>query len=282
MNNLSKTFRYVNSLGGEIIFDYDHGYLINKPDGIDTLSINLSTAQGIGQIGATVQAQSVQVRPIVISGIICGDDQDAKKDALQAVVRPDLSGTLYADTWSIAVYVSETPTIGPQKKFANFTLQLTAPYPYWQSEDEGYHHLSGVEGRFKFPWNISKSYQFGTRIQNAYAIINNTGQTDCPFTIVIHATNTVTNPKIENILTGEFLQIEKELVQGEQLVIEITHDRTYVTSNIDGDCRGALTLESNLFRLHTGDNVLRPSADAGLSNIDLEVTYAPERVGIVV
>lgn len=282
MNNLSKTFRYVNSLGGEIIFDYDHGYLINKPDGIDTLSINLSTAQGIGQIGATVQAQSVQVRPIVISGILCGEDQDAKKDALQAVVRPDLSGTLYADTWAIEVYVSETPSIGPQPKFAEFNFSLTAPHPYWKSASQNSLHLVGVEPRFKFPWNTSKSYQFGHRIETAYSIIHNSGQTDCPFKITILAVDTVVDPKIENMLTGEFLQIEKTLVPGEQLVIETTHDRTYVTSSVDGDCRGALTLESNLFRLHTGNNVLRPSAESGLSDVDLSISFAPERVGIVV
>lgn len=282
MSNLSKTFRYVNSLGGEIIFDYDHGYLINKPDGVDTLSINLSTAQGIGQIGATVQAKRVQVRPIVISGILCGDDQDAKKDALQAVVRPDLSGTLYADTWAIEVSVSETPSIGPQPKFAEFNFSLTAPHPYWKNASQNSLHLVGVEPRFKFPWNISKSYQFGHRIETVYSIIHNSGQTDCPFKITILAVDTVVDPKIENMLTGEFLQIEKTLVPGEQLVIETTHDRTYVTSSVDGDCRGALTLESNLFRLHTGDNVLRPSAESGLSDVDLSISFAPERVGIVV
>lgn len=282
MSNLSKTFRYVNSLGGEIIFDYDHGYLINKPDGIDTLSISLSTAQGIGQVGATVQAQSVQVRPITIDGIICGSDQDAKKDALQSVVRPDLSGTLYADNWSIEVYVAETPTVGPQRKFAQFQLQFTAPYPYWQDTSRESHHLLGIENKFKFPWNISQSYQFGSRIQTTYMVIQNAGQTDCPFTVTFNAVDAVSTPKLENMLTGEFMEIEKDLVAGEQLVVEVTHDRTYVTSSVDGDCRGALTLESNLFRLHTGDNVLRPSAESGPSNIDVAISFAPERVGIVV
>ena len=48
MSFLSKTFKYVNLLGQSIVFDYAHGYLISKPDGIDTISVTANTAQGIG------------------------------------------------------------------------------------------------------------------------------------------------------------------------------------------------------------------------------------------
>ena len=80
--------------------------------------------------------------------------------------------------------------------------------------------------------------------------------------------------------TGKFLLIKKSLVSGERLVVEITHERTYVTSSVDGDCRGALSLSSNLFRLNVGDNVLKPEADAGLSNMQVNIDFATEIVGI--
>lgn len=63
-------------------------------------------------------------------------------------------------------------------------------------------------------------------------------------------------------------------------MVEITHDRTYVTSSVDGDCRGALSLQSNLYRLGTGDNVLKPEADSGLNNMQIYINYAAEIVGI--
>ena len=68
MSFLSKTFKYVNSLGQSIVFDYEHGYLISKPDGIDTISVTANTAQGIGQVGATVQSKAIQTRPMTIYG----------------------------------------------------------------------------------------------------------------------------------------------------------------------------------------------------------------------
>lgn len=88
------------------------------------------------------------------------------------------------------------------------------------------------------------------------------------------------NPRITNATTGKFILVKKTLVSGEQLVIRITHDRTYVTSNIDGECRGTLSLSSNLFELDVGDNVLKPEADSGLSNMQVNIDFAIEIVGI--
>ena len=94
MSFLSKTFRYVNELGQEIVFDYEHGYLISLPSGVDTLSVNVNTAQGIGQVGATVQSKSIQPRPITINGKVVGDNAKELKDALMTVISTDLTSKL--------------------------------------------------------------------------------------------------------------------------------------------------------------------------------------------
>ena len=84
------------------------------------------------------------------------------------------------------------------------------------------------------------------------------------------------------MLTGEFLRLEKNLVKDEQIEIKASHGRTTVTSSKDGDCRGALTLESNLYRIHTGDNAWKPTADSGLENVEMSVTFAEESAGVTV
>ena len=124
MSFLSKTFKYVNSLRQSIVFDYEHGYLISKPDGIDTISVTANTAKGIGQVGATVQSKAIQTRPITINGRVIGKDAQSLKDALMTVVRPDLTGVLYAGDWHIDVIVTASPTIGASKRGAPFQLGL--------------------------------------------------------------------------------------------------------------------------------------------------------------
>lgn len=279
-NNLSKTFRYVNENGDSLVFDYSGGFLINKPNGIDTVSVRLNEAQGIDQVGSTIQSTNVQSRPVNISGVFVGEFQTENKDRILSVVRPDLSGKLYADDFYLNVRPTATPTIEPKPCFAAFQFSLLAPYPYWQKDDSASATLSGVSKGFKFPWNISRPYRFGTVMSAQFININNRGQVPIPFTVTFTALAAVTNPKIIDAATNKYLLLNKSLVAGERVVIEITHERTYVTSSVDGECRGALDLASSFFRLKVGDNVLKPDADEGKENLQVDIDYAIEVVGI--
>jgi hypothetical protein len=278
--NLSKTFRYVNENGGTLIFEYANGYLINKPSGIDTVQVNLSQAQGINQVGSTVESKTVQSRPVTISGIIVGADQTARKSELMSVIRPDLPGKLYAVDYYLNVHVTATPVIEAKQKFAHFQFSVNAPYPYWQKDNTVSQALSGVQRQFKFPWNISRTYRFGQWMQTQFMNIHNNGQVPVPFTVTFSAKNDVENPKIIHVTTGEELILNKSMVTGERVVVEITHDRTYVTSSVDGNIRGALDLDSTLFRLGVGDNVLKPEADSGLDQLEVQINFATEIVGV--
>lgn len=279
-NNLSKLFRYENENGDSIVFDYSGGYLINKPTGIDTLSVRMNEAQGIDQVGSTIQSVNVQSRPVNISGVLVGEFQTENKDRLLSVIRPDLSGKLYADEFYLSVRPTATPAIEQKPNFAQFQFSLLAPYPYWQKDDSASATLSGVHKGFKFPWNISRPYRFGEVVSAQFININNRGQVPIPYTVTFTALAGVKNPKIIDAATNKYLLLNKELVAGERVVIEITHERTFVTSSVDGECRGALDLKSNFFRLKVGDNVLKPDADAGKENMQVDVKYAIEVVGI--
>lgn len=279
-NNLSKLFRYVNDNGDSVTFDFAGGYLINKPNGIDTVSISLSQAKGINQTGATIQSKNVQPRPVNITGFLVGEMQDRNKDKLLSVVRPDLGGKLYADDYYLNVYPTATPAIEPKKWGAKFQFSLLAAYPYWCKDDSAAATLAGVQPLFKFPWNISKPYRFGQLVETQFFNVRNGGQVPVPFTATFMASGEVVNPKITNATNGKFLQIKKSLESGERLVVEITHDRTYVTSSVDGDCRGALGLKNTLYELDVGDNVLKPEAESGKSNLQVEISFATEIVGI--
>ena len=279
-NNLSKLFKYVNDNGDIITFDYNGGYLINKPTGIDTLTISLSQAKGINQTGATIQSTNVQPRAVTVSGRIVGDSQSVKKERLLSIIRPDIGGKLFADDMYLTVRATSTPTIEATPNFARFQFSVFAPYPYWRKDDNVATVLSGIQPLFKFPWNISKTYAFGKLMETKFMNVYNKGQVPVPYTATFTAKGDVVNPKISNATTGKFILIKKNLVSGERLVVEITYDRTYVTSNIDGDCRGALSLSSNLYELDVGDNVLKPEADEGLKNMEVNIDYSMEIVGI--
>lgn len=280
--NLTKTFRYVNDEGGSITFLYDQGFLINKPSGIDTLAISHSQAQGINQVGSTFQSSNVQSRPVIINGILVGDFQAENKTKLLSVIRPDLSARLYADDYYLEVKPTATPTIEPKPMFSKFQFSVLAAYPYWQKDGSASETLSGVRKLFRFPWNISRPYRFGEVISAQFITFTNDGQVPIPYTVTFTAIDTVVNPKLIDAATNEYLLLNKTLVAGEKVVVEITHERTYVNSSVDGECRGALDLGSSFFRLKVGDNVIKPEAESGKANLNVQIDYAVEVVGIAV
>lgn len=281
LNNLLKTFVYKNDDGESITLTYDGGYLISKPVGIDTVSVTISEAQGIGQTGTTIRSANVDSRPVTVSGIIVGDDQTEKKERLMEVVRPDLGGKLFCDDYYLEAHPTDTPTIEAKTRHAKFQFSLLAPYPYWMKAENAYAALSGVENRFKFPWNISRPYRFGEVVTRQFITIHNSGQLEVPFTVTFTALDDVTNPKIIDAKTNNYLLVKKSMVAGERLVVEITHDRVYVTSSADGECRGALDIKSKFYRLRVGDNVIKPEADSGKNNLSVSIDYAIEKTGVV-
>lgn len=280
MSFLSKIFRYVNENGESITFTYNAGFLINKPVGIDTLQVSLSQTTGINQVGATIQSANIQPRPVTVSGILVGEFVTNNKEKLLSVVRPDLTAKFYADDYYLNVRPTSTPTIDPAAKFAKFQFSVLASYPYWQKDENAKVNLSTTEYGFKFPWNISMEYYFGKVVETQFFNIINKGQLPVPFTATFFARGDCVNPKITNASNSKFMAINKSLVAGERVVVEITHDRTYVTSSVDGDIRGALSLKSTLNRLEVGDNVLKPEADEGKSQLEVSVDFATEIVGI--
>ena len=280
MSFLSKVFKYVNENGESITFTYNSGFLINKPVGIDTLQVSLSQATGIDQVGATIQSSNVQPRPVTVSGILVGEFVATNKDCLLSVVRPDLTAKLYADDYYLNVRPTSTPTIDPTEKFAKFQFSVLAAYPYWQKDDSAKVVLSGLQYMFKFPWNISREYQFAKLMETQFINVPNRGQLPVPMTVTFYARGNCVNPKITNVNTGKFMTINKSLVAGERVVVEITHERTYVTSSVDGDIRGALSLKSTLNRLDVGDNVLKPEAEEGGNQLEVSIDFATEIVGI--
>lgn len=306
MKDLSKTFKYVNSKGDSITFEIAYGFVISKPAGIDTVQVKMTEAQGINQVGCTVQSKNVQPRAVNISGVLVGEWQAENKEKLIAVIRPDLAGRLYADDYYLDVYPTATPVIESRKRYAAFEFALLAPYPYWQHDSNASKSISGLVYHFRLPfkfgakrkdgtsacvlyddnfdpteWNYYNTYTFAETIVTQFINVQNNGQLPVPYTCIFTAKGEVESPALRNAVTNSFIRVNKTMQAGERITVQVTHEKTYVTSTADGDIRGALSLSSTLFRLDVGDNVLKPEAESGLSNLEVDISFATETVGIV-
>ncbi len=278
-------FTYVNDKGESLAFSAGNGYRIVSITGTSGIPVSANQAQGIGQIGTTVQSRVVQSVPMTITGYIFGTRAQIEQRAerLFAVVLPDVGGKLYHNgRYYRIVTPTSTPVVDSTLRFPGFQFSLLAPYPYWMLDQATKTILTGVLPRFKFPWNISQAYRFGEVIETAFINIRNGGQVACPFTATLNAKGPVVNPRLVNAITGEFLQLNRTMAAGERVTIQITHDLTYVTSTIDGDIRGDLELESTLSSMAVGDNLIKTEADTGASNLVASIDVSIEKVAILI
>lgn len=277
-------FTYVNDNGDSIAFSAANGYRIQTITGTSGISVDPNQAQGIGQIGTSVQSRVVQPVPMTITGYIFGSRAqiEVRADQLSKVVLPDVGGKFYHNgKYYRIVTPTMTPIVDNSLRFPGFQFSLLAPYPYWMLDQATKTILTGVLPRFKFPWNISQEYQFGEIIETAFINIRNNGQVACPFTATLRAKGPVTNPRLVNAITGEFIQLNRSMVAGERVTIQITHDLTYVTSTIDDDIRGDLEITSSLFSMAVGDNLIKTEADSGAINLVASIDIAIEKVAII-
>lgn len=281
---MNDTLLYLNDNGESIELSVSNGYPVDSITGTSGNTVTVTTSKGVGQVGETVQSQIVEPVPMTITGMILGVPSTAKArgERLLEVILPGVKARLYHNgTYYRIVSPTTTPAIETKRWYPHYQFSLLAAYPYWMKDQETKTILTGVVPKFKFPWNISKSYRFGEVIETAFINIVNSGQIPCPYTAVFTAKGTTVNPKLVNAITGKYLLLNRTMVAGERVTVQITHDLTYVTSTIDGDIRGDLDIDSTMWAMEVGNNLIKTEADSGASNVVASINIAIEKVGIV-
>ena len=225
--------------------------------------IEFSESQNMNQIGATIQGESVQAKDISIDGLLLGYAYEQRKALLDTFV-PQVGGRfIFNDEWEIAVVPRITPKIERKRHNPKFMLVMHAPYPYWRRRRETVVSLAGLTRAFRFPWNISVPYRFSTRTESFFANAYNGGNVPASFDVRFVAVTALSNPMITRVGTNEFLRIEKDLEAGETIDISTDSGLTVMSTvqGISTNAFGYLDLDSSLFKLEVGDNMLRYDAD---------------------
>lgn len=261
---MSYQLRYINAHGAYIDFSRQSRCIISDITGLTENYINIAESQGINQVGSTIQGESVQPKNIVVNGEILGQTKDLRQKMLE-IISPATPGRLiFNGEWELEVSPTVTPIIQRNLINAKFQFTLRAPYPYWRRAAASNVMLSGFTPLFRFPWNISNTTRFSKRMESVFANIENRGNVPAKFVVRFTAKTQLTAPQIIKVATREFIRIDKELEAGEVITVDMTGGGVTITSNIMGietDAFGYLDIDSSLFLLDVGDNIIRDSAD---------------------
>ena len=272
----------------EVIFQNDNGkvftfgpnggnwYGMNIGNGLE---VTLGKSQGFAQVGETVETQSIGGSSIDVTGMFFGDIVGGKNN-LRNVCAPLSSGRLiFQKSHYIRVYVKAAPSFSAVKNNGLFKMQFYAPFPFFSAFQESYFLIGGVVPSFRFPVNYGRPHRFGTRSNERYVNVVNSGDVRIPYRLVLRSEGVSTNPTLTNITTFAFLKINGIINIGQFITIFRDDNNVLRAELTDGnqvtDVITWIDDESSLFELDPGDNLISANDEEGGKALIASFTFNP-------
>lgn len=266
---------------GSVEFSINSGFVIEEFDAFGGLNTEFATSIGSKKHGVKVEDQKVLPKTITITGTILGDAREKKK-TLVHVLAPMMKGTLqYNGQYSLVCYPKSSPVVESKNLNPRFSFMLYIPMPYWQNIAESTVGLLSYGSTFQFPWDWGSTFSFsGVSGEIANAI--NKGDAPCAWTLDVYAMGDVVNPKLTKTKTGEFVQVNITLTEGQRLVVSTAQDEMMVTlvdvDETETDVFSYLDIDSSSFMLDVGDNPL--SFEPADSSVSASVSFFENYAGV--
>lgn len=283
---------YENDYGESIEFSKDSGIRISAINDLSSNSVQVSTASGAGQVGASVTGKKVQPKTITFEGAYRYDPAIRRK--LLNVILPGVDAKIrYQDLDAgLDVYLDGTPTMTPSLSdnpfWQNFQFDFFCAYPYWKGIDGELLEFVHYESAFKFPYTFSSTvkWKLTNKIINQLSYISNQGSVPIGFVAKFKARDTVVGPELLKVLTQENIRFSGLTMQvGDQLVISTIPNDSYcritrASNGVEENVFYLMDFESSFFMLDKGDNPLRFDAVSGYENLDVTVEYYITYAGV--
>jgi hypothetical protein len=263
-------------------------FFLTKIDGAGRVRQTVTTFRAPSQDGAFFVSSSVDTRNITIEGRIVAQNIDEsfnlRRQLLQTFT-PKQSGVLRYRQRKIACYVEEVSVANSDIfRAPTFFISLLCPSTFFEAISEKSVDILGLQKAFSFPLEIGENgVEFGVIIAEQTVTIDNDGDVDCGVEIVFTAQNSVTNPSITKVATGEFIKINSTLTSGQELHV-FTHFANKKVVLIDGEnVTNAFPLidtDSTFFQLKSGANALFYNADSGLDDLECTIKFTPLYLGV--
>lgn len=277
--------RFTNAAGAELRMGHARSkYKLVKVTGIDGIPVTIVTSQGFDQIGESIDNMSVESRPIGIIGRVdnfTGEDLRAVNNLFlpMSVVR-----MYFSDKYWIDCAVKESPVFSYNLRSASFSVQLSAPYPFWKSVNQNYYKLGGTSGGFNFPVSYNVPHNFGLFSETLFLNCVNRGNTKVDYTAEITCTSgEAVGVTLTNAQNQRFITVNTEITASDTVRIFRENNILRVTktsSGITSDIFSSLDEDSDLFFMDVGDNVIRATKGSGDGVLSVAVMFYDTVTGV--
>lgn len=269
---------FINARGDSVELAHRSPFFINKIEGLGDVEADVQSQKAPFQDGSTF-IDSVFAERFISLEVAIMKDFDVNRRLLSSVFNPKLGeGTivyekngLIREIKAIAEHIPSFPDNRPNP-YRMAMIDLICHNPYWQSTEVTEDPV--FEPLFSFPF--SGAFEMG--IQRDERIIYNDG--DAPTPVQIEFYGPAMNPVITNVTTGEFIKVNRTLVEGEYLRIDTTRgQKSVVLVSEDGTETNVfnwIDIDSTFFELAIGENIVEYASDSDVRttvNINYKKLY---------
>lgn len=271
-----------------ILFDRDDSDFVLDEVDLGVVNGTHHSYKYVNQIGIYINSTTLEQRTISIKGYVIGDDYgllEENKNTLNRFINPlqavditvlDKYKLTFKPDYSIKY---SAPYKDNNEVLCKFLIQGTCPDPLFTTLGEQ-SAVIGTVKKFHFPLIIPKNVGIlmGLRTSSLFLNLNNTGDVATGMIIEFTCTSNVKNPKLINVDTQEFIQIDKTIVPGEKIVVSTISGEKYIRGTLNGvesNYFAYLNYESTWMQLSTGLNTLKYDADDNLTGLEVSVSFLP-------
>jgi len=294
MQNRHEKILYENDKGERIEIAYSFPFFFQQLIGADGSNAVITKTKGVGQDGTTIEDVSLSDRPLQILGAIKGyskEEISSYRTKLLQVFNPKIKGWLQYEYGNIKrktrCQVQNAPKFSKKftdYKYQDFLIDLICSNPYWQDLNTVKTGIAYWKGTLEFPLELTEEgNELGIREPSLIVNVENRGDVDCGMTLEFKAISTVINPKIINVNTQEFIKLNKKMEAGEVITVTTHFGNKRVESTLNGIVANSfkyLDLESTFIQLEAGDNLFRYDAGENINNLEVNIYYSPQYLGV--
>lgn len=270
---------------------------VAKISGLSDIKNTLYTTASMGQDGETVTGNKIQKRSIVVTGAIKSTNKDvilAAKRQLSHVLNPHLKAKLVyeynGERRLINCRLETAPIYKRGNALLTFEVDIICAYPFWQDENETQTNIAGFLGNFEFDLNggglqiPSNGLELGIGSSEIVVAVINNGDISTGLRAEFIAQGTVTNPKLTNVATAEFMQFNGlTMVAGDTLVVTTEYGKKACKLHHNGEEINALqywNIDGTFLQLDIGSNYFQFTADTNPDRLTVNVYSTNQYLGV--
>lgn len=244
----------------------------------------------VNQIGVSITSTSLKERSITVTGWIIADteeEMDERKRFLNRYFDPRYEIDVMYKNYFLRFVPDNTVKYGTSEKenndtIAQFQINGTCADPLFSEINGSKETIAATIATFHFPLIMStnlyeRGLVFGYRQPSLAAKVTNKGAVEVGMKIVFKAVGELTNPRLIDVDTREFVAIEKSMVAGEEIVINTNVGEKSIQGKVGNEDYSNYfmykDLDSTWLQLRLGDNLFRYDADNGIDNLEVYLYF---------